>query len=715
MSSRTIFPSQSFSNFYYDTSNFVKSIKTGDDGLRPHQKIMKHFFSLHIPYRGILLFHNTGTGKTRILEEIVNNFIDKYKIVIFHPASLRETFINTFRDKRISFYSYNSIDKFFKDRVSDDDNTNPPLIVFDEIHNLISPISFSWKKSKQYNTRKGGRIPKNSSRKSTGENDTGHHKQKLYDFLMNNGTYKIIASSATPVRNYSSEFFLLLNLLRGPIRMYSMDVHEYDTTLDDKSKERILYKIEKKGKVYFEICPDHYTIKKKGSFLQLEYAEGETNRLFEKIPFESKKLFDESFMKYFEGKIDGVYKDMLEYISLRCTGLVSYYRGDGTNFPKVTYIRRNHHTEDYRTLFDTQVFQKIYYGKVAIYCYSRGEGIDKICTFLEANGFSCSENDTEIPSNRYIKITGDEKEKQILIDRFNDEKNKDGSYIKYILFNTGTEGLEFLSVRSLHILHPEETPTALIQIIGRVIRYNSHRQLNETDRSVEIHYYINHKKKEIAHHHTTWNKLKWMYYLYDILKRCSVDCTQDCYKPLNVPKTHLLYDVTTDFNEDYAFHHSKYQERDDDPELITIKQQLFDPDKFWLYKVDTTTYRLFDSLKNMYSENLKEILPRSKPTIANTHQVYVGEDKNPNWEEWLDLKSRDNKPIRLYYDNQNIFKIQRTRDISGHVLREKISKLNSNDDVTEQVTYEYSPNHKCFMICYKNKYFSGAIDLFEQL
>lgn len=68
--------------------------KTSSDfSLLTHQKIVRDYMNLYTPYRGLLLYHGLGSGKTCTSIAIAEGMKDSKSIIIMTPASLRANYI----------------------------------------------------------------------------------------------------------------------------------------------------------------------------------------------------------------------------------------------------------------------------------------------------------------------------------------------------------------------------------------------------------------------------------------------------------------------------------------------------------------------------------------------------------------------------------------------------------------------------------------------
>ena len=66
---------------------------SGDFQLLFHQKIVRDYLNLYTPYRGLLLYHGLGSGKTCSSIAIAEGFKSDKQIFVMTPASLRTNYI----------------------------------------------------------------------------------------------------------------------------------------------------------------------------------------------------------------------------------------------------------------------------------------------------------------------------------------------------------------------------------------------------------------------------------------------------------------------------------------------------------------------------------------------------------------------------------------------------------------------------------------------
>ena len=62
--------------------------------LMTHQKIVRDYLNIYSPYRGLLLYHGLGAGKTCASIGIAEGMKDDKQVIIMTPASLRMNYIS---------------------------------------------------------------------------------------------------------------------------------------------------------------------------------------------------------------------------------------------------------------------------------------------------------------------------------------------------------------------------------------------------------------------------------------------------------------------------------------------------------------------------------------------------------------------------------------------------------------------------------------------
>jgi hypothetical protein len=89
---------------------------TGKIGLLTHQKIVRDYMNLYTPYRGLLLFHGLGSGKTCSSIAIAEGLKSYRQIIVMTPASLKRNYIEEIKKcgdlifRKNQFWEWISVD-----------------------------------------------------------------------------------------------------------------------------------------------------------------------------------------------------------------------------------------------------------------------------------------------------------------------------------------------------------------------------------------------------------------------------------------------------------------------------------------------------------------------------------------------------------------------------------------------------------------------------
>ncbi|AYV78881.1 MAG: DEAD/SNF2-like helicase [Edafosvirus sp.] len=215
-----LFPSFLMSNF--KKYKLPEIMQKGDEDpcqvttkkeLRLYQLFLAKYLDYLSPYRDILLYYSTGSGKSGTVINIYNalyNYNPQINLFILIKASLRATWLHElkewlakdeeeFRMKNIIFVHYDSptADKQFLEAIKGADSSKKSMYIIDEAHNFIRNV-YSNINSKQ-----------------------GKRAQVIYDYIIQdkreNEGVRVIMMSATPAINTPYELALLFNLLRPGI------------------------------------------------------------------------------------------------------------------------------------------------------------------------------------------------------------------------------------------------------------------------------------------------------------------------------------------------------------------------------------------------------------------------------------------------------------------------------------------------------------------
>jgi hypothetical protein len=253
--------------------------------LLPHQRIVRDYLAMETPYRGLLLYHGLGSGKTCSSIAVGESMLTHRKIVVMLPASLEENYRGELLTCGAPLYLYDHhwrqqnltedtravarrlglsdgfLDRngvFFTSVPGETANfktlpkTAQDLISaqFDDL--LQQRFTFI-----RYNGLSSANIAKYVPEDGTNPYedtvviiDEVHNfisrivnksdiAWKLYELLYRTKTCKIVALSGTPVINRANELAFLMNLLRGPIDRIVIPTKAVPTWDEEKMKSSL--------------------------------------------------------------------------------------------------------------------------------------------------------------------------------------------------------------------------------------------------------------------------------------------------------------------------------------------------------------------------------------------------------------------------------------------------------------------------------------------
>jgi len=255
---------------------------SGTRELLPHQKIVRDYLSAETPYRGLLLYHGLGSGKTCSSIAVAESLLTTRKIVVMLPASLEENYRGELLTCGAPLYMYDQhwrqqalsedtravakrlgLSDSFLDRTGMFFTTIPgeepnfkklPKTAQDTISAQFDDILKQRFTFIRYNGLSSANIdkyvPPDGSNPYSGNVviiDEVHNfisrivnssdiARKLYDLLYNAVDCKVVALSGTPVINRANEIAYLMNLVRGPIDRIVIPIKSIPTWDEEKMR-----------------------------------------------------------------------------------------------------------------------------------------------------------------------------------------------------------------------------------------------------------------------------------------------------------------------------------------------------------------------------------------------------------------------------------------------------------------------------------------------
>ena len=512
------------------------------------QKFLADFINPVTPYRGILVYHRIGAGKTCAAINIAENFKKQKKIMVVLPASLKGNFRSELRspctgksylsdnerallkkyhpssseyldiikkanakiDQYYTIYSYNKFIQLVQNKSLKLNNT---LLIIDEIHNMIS--------------------------------ETGTYYEKLYDLIKASPpTMRLVIMSATPIFDKPIEIALTMNLLiPNKLPTETAFIKKFiDITYTTKGpvynvKNMDIFNEHVKGFVsYYRGAPPYVFPRFELCLVKSRMSDGQQKMYSRVLKKESKK-----------NKVtDYVNEDISNSFFIGTRMISNFYFPNGKlgeeGFKSLKKIDMNlGNLKEYSPKF-YKILKKIKECEGTVFIYSNFKGYGGIKTFtkiLEHHRFK-NYQDFGPGAKRFAIWTGDSSAflKDEVKEVFNNKNNTDGSKIKIILGSPSIkEGVSLLRVRQVHIIEPYWNQSRIFQVIGRAIRFCSHKDVPYVDQFVNIYIYIaTHPKiktsvdEYIMKMAITKERINGMFEL--ALKESAVDC--ELFKNANV-------------------------------------------------------------------------------------------------------------------------------------------------------------------------------------
>ena len=165
-----------------------------DFSLLFHQEVVKEYINLHTPYRGVLLYHGLGSGKTCSSIAITEGLKSTKPVIIMTPASLRKNYVEELKTcgdvlyRRNQYWEFVAVDK----AVPDDE--------------LLSQMSHMIGLTRDQIMKQGGSWMVNIKKKSNHETMSAEDKAQLDDQIdtMVRNKYQFINYNGLRAANISN-------------------------------------------------------------------------------------------------------------------------------------------------------------------------------------------------------------------------------------------------------------------------------------------------------------------------------------------------------------------------------------------------------------------------------------------------------------------------------------------------------------------------------
>jgi superfamily II DNA or RNA helicase len=630
-------------------------------GIFSHQALLSNFINPNTPYKGLLLFHGTGTGKTCAAITIAENFkelVMKYntKIYVLTPGPLikeswKDQLINVCtQDTYIKERNLNNLSEEAQNRIKKNALTQAM-----QYYKFLSYRSFYRKvlgeKIKEGTVNENNRTKVVYRMTEEGEYerdisidriynldnsliicDEAHHLtgnyygEALLKIIKKSKNLKVILLTATPMKNLADDIVELLNFVRpinSPIVRDKIFNKDKNYLMEFKSGGEEYLKSMSRGYISYLRGADPVTMAKRIDLGEIPKGLEFTNVIRCEMSDFQKDLYniviqetDDALDRRSEAVANFAFPGLNDkrkniiglYGREGVNRLINQIKTDGSILNKLLqkFIKNKKYNNsndliklsksgknisgkilhiDNLGLFSTKFHKALVNIKKLfkngndksrtgfIYSNLVKVGIELFTEILLQNGFLEYQDDYNsyiindntidyyygIPYIEYIKkykdnkfypatfiaITGkatediadlqQEEKLRIVINRFNNIKNKDGKEIKLVLGSrVMNEGISLKNIKDIHILDVYFNLNRVDQVIGRGIRHCSHYNITNNDNKfpfVQVRKYVVKTQKGLSSEEDLYRKAEQKFLLIKKVERSLKEVAIDC--PLN--------------------------------------------------------------------------------------------------------------------------------------------------------------------------------------
>ena len=465
------------------------------------QLFVSQFINPKTPYKNLLIYHKIGAGKTCAGVKICEEWKEKKNIMVVVPASLvgnfykelrslctgdeyisnkdrkRLTELNPDKDeykkiisesnKKINkFYTILSYHKFVNLAVEKKINLKNTLLLIDEVQNIVSECGTFY----------------------TSFMKAIHSAPS---------DIRIVLLSATPIFDKPMELGLTMNLLRlkeeFPIGTKFNDMF----IKTKKKKSETIYELKNINKLksmlsgcisYYKGAPDYVFPRKNLKLVKC---------IMSRFQYEAYRtvMEQEGFGRFGDSDILDLPNNFL--IGPRIISNVAF-PNKGIDLDGFDSFKGKALDYDMLKIYSIKfykIMKKIKSCKGTVFIYSNFLQFGGIKSFIKVLEYHKYKNFKEHGKGklRFAIWSGDEshEKKELIKDYFNKKENIDGSMLKILLGSPSIkEGVSLLRVQQVHILEPYWNMSRMDQIIGRAIRFCSHKDVPFSDREVKVYIYL---------------------------------------------------------------------------------------------------------------------------------------------------------------------------------------------------------------------------------
>lgn len=458
-------------NIFHDVYQKYNAVQT-DDSLMAYQRLVVRYFTEN-PVKGMLIYHQTGVGKTRVAVAIAEHLKSDHTIVV-----VEDKILHTNMETNIKAYGADTTGYIFVTRNSASLTAvwqqlllrgKKVLFIFDEVHNFVNSISRG-SKSAIY----------------------------IYDQIRKMPC-RVLCLSGTPAINTPHEFAILFNMVSdfGKYMMFPENVQEFYRYFVNTRDNKITNKLKFQARIagYVSYYGDNYfrdsldTDIRKDSFplehpLKVVRIQMSPEQLVQYIVARELELEEDTRRFRAPAKVgrfasqsaSGTYR-------IRTRQISNYVPADtwDKSSPKYVCIRQ-------------QVSDDADAGKKSVvYSSFIDIGLLEIANSLRDIGWVEFGYPNPDGKFTFAIVSGKvlDEMRVAIIAAYNAAENCSGKTIMAVLVSSvAAQGIELKCTRAVHIVEFGWNYSLFEQIVARCVRHNSHADLPDADRDVQPYVYI---------------------------------------------------------------------------------------------------------------------------------------------------------------------------------------------------------------------------------
>lgn len=471
--------------------------------LQMPQEFLSQFINPKTSYKGVLVYHRIGAGKTCAAVQVAEKWKKVRKVKVVLPASLKGNFRNELRsmcggnnylkaseraklarldpsdkkykdiikesDKRIdkyyTIYSYNKFVEYCQEGTM---NLRNSILIIDEVQNMVS--------------------------------ETGTFYTELKDLIDNSSdSLRIVLLSATPMFDKPNEIALTMNLLKLPKELPTGRDFEklFMKRVMRRGRESVytrnmdVFKKYIKGYVsYYRGAPPYTFPEMRVRYVKCEMSRFQYNAYKSVLKNEQKTVSKTELKKMNVNTLPNNF-----YLGTRFVSNVVFpnMKTDDRGYNSFCGRDVTKKLHRYSTKFDNIMKKIKRRGKSFVYSsFKELAGLKSFVRVLEEFGYK-NYVYHGTGKKRFAIWSGDEDHhvKEEIKEVFNRKDNLYGQKLKIILGSPSIkEGVSLKAVRYVHVLEPYWNQSRLEQVIGRASRFCSHVDLPEEERLVRVYIYV---------------------------------------------------------------------------------------------------------------------------------------------------------------------------------------------------------------------------------